>query len=220
MEFETSAEISNSSIWKHTSCATRVCFLPLFFATSTNNEVQMFTALLFYAYVKIHQVRRLVFHKKVPMPLILYFCFVPSCMRRITCYCRKIFYELLTKIPTTNHYSYKFFINSVLLVSMVINWQMNNKSYIRVVFKVKLSVCVFQFDIAVGLTIIGLRAPSPDNNSNIYKTSFWKIILAHWVLTCHVCFKRILTMWCFFGLFVQHVVRILKSKTSSTSETS
>ena len=70
-DFETSDlefEVSKSSIWKHTTlcdmCDKVVFFFHYYLATSTTNCAQIFTALLFYAYVEIHQVRRVVFDKK------------------------------------------------------------------------------------------------------------------------------------------------------------
>ena len=56
---------------KHTTCATRVFSFHYSLATSTTNWAQMFTGLLFYAYVEIHQVRRLVLdnYQRCPVPL-------------------------------------------------------------------------------------------------------------------------------------------------------
>ena len=49
----TSAEVSNSSIWKHTT-SEKGCFFFHYFLTTTC--VWMFTGWLFYVYVEIHQV--------------------------------------------------------------------------------------------------------------------------------------------------------------------
>ena len=64
-DFETSSlefEVTKSSIWKHTtSCDKGVFVFHSYLATPTTNQAKIFTGLLFYAYVEIHQVRRLVF---------------------------------------------------------------------------------------------------------------------------------------------------------------
>ena len=64
-DFETSSlefEVSKSSIRKYTtSCDKGVFSFIIIFATSTTDWAQIFTGLLLYAYVEIHQVRRLVF---------------------------------------------------------------------------------------------------------------------------------------------------------------
>ena len=64
-DFETSSlefEVSKSSIWKPTAwCDKDVFFFHSYLATPTTNWAQIFTGLLFCAYVEIHQVRRLVF---------------------------------------------------------------------------------------------------------------------------------------------------------------
>ena len=64
-DFETSSlefEVSKSSILKPTtSCDKDVFFFYSYIASPTTNRAQIFTGLWFYAYVEIHQVRRLVF---------------------------------------------------------------------------------------------------------------------------------------------------------------
>ena len=49
-------DVLNSSIWKHTTCATRVLFPPLFSRNFDDQWVRVFTGLLHvcYAYVEIH----------------------------------------------------------------------------------------------------------------------------------------------------------------------
>ena len=63
-DFETSSlelEVLKSSIWKHKhSCDKGVIFFHNYLATPTTNRAQISTGLLLYAYVKIHQMRRLV----------------------------------------------------------------------------------------------------------------------------------------------------------------
>ena len=59
---ESNFEVSKPSIWKHTTlCEKRVFFFHHYLANSTTNWAQIFTGLLFYVYVEIHKVRRLVF---------------------------------------------------------------------------------------------------------------------------------------------------------------
>ena len=52
-------------------------FFPYFLATSMTNWVQIFSGLLFYTYVEIHQMRRLVFDNYQRCP-------VPSRMKRVS----------------------------------------------------------------------------------------------------------------------------------------
>ena len=63
-DFETSEldfEVSKSSIWKHTTLFDIGVFSYYYYlATSTTSWAQIFTGLLCYTYVKIHQVRKLV----------------------------------------------------------------------------------------------------------------------------------------------------------------
>ena len=64
-DFETSEldfEVLKSSIWKHTTlCDKGVFFFHYYLATSMTDWAQIFTGLLFYAYVEIHQLWRLDF---------------------------------------------------------------------------------------------------------------------------------------------------------------
>ena len=77
-DFETSDvefEISKSSIWKRTTpCGTvwKGCFFfHYYLPTLITDWAQIFTGLLFYAYVEIHKVRRLVFDNYQYCPVFL-----------------------------------------------------------------------------------------------------------------------------------------------------
>ena len=72
IEFETSAEVSKSSIWKHTTCAARVFCQPLIscnFANQLSPNFHRFVILCIH--VEIFQVRRLIFdnYQRCPVPL-------------------------------------------------------------------------------------------------------------------------------------------------------
>ena len=55
-------EVLKSSIWKHTTIVWQECFFfHYYLATSMTDWAQIFTGLLFYVYVEIHQLWRLVF---------------------------------------------------------------------------------------------------------------------------------------------------------------
>ena len=54
-------EVSKSSMWKHTTLCDKGVFSFTILTTLTTNWAQIFGGSLFYAYVEIHQVRRLVF---------------------------------------------------------------------------------------------------------------------------------------------------------------
>ena len=74
-DFETSDlefEVSKSSIWKHTtSCDKGVFSFIIISQLRRPIELKFSQGLLFYAYVEIHQVRRLVFdnYQQCPVPL-------------------------------------------------------------------------------------------------------------------------------------------------------
>ena len=71
-EFETSAEVSNSSIWIHTTCATRVFFFHYSRATSDDQLSSNFHRFIILCmHVCIRQVRRVVFdnNQRCQVPL-------------------------------------------------------------------------------------------------------------------------------------------------------
>ena len=64
-------EVSKSSMWKHTTLCDKGVFSFTILTTLTTNWAQIFGGSLFYAYVEIHQVRRLVFVNYQQCPVAL-----------------------------------------------------------------------------------------------------------------------------------------------------